>query len=86
MWMRRVSRGLFDVPSSCVDVSGTSGSGFAWGSGFADGSEGGGVAGWPLVAMFAGLCRAVRWNRIQCQVQRKICSGSIWFRDRGRRN
>ena len=66
MWMRRVSRGLFDVPSSCVDVSGTSGSGFAWGSGFADGSEGGGVAGWPLVAILALSCDGIGGRQTRC--------------------
>ena len=50
-WIRRASRGRFDVPSSWAEVSGTEGSFGLRASGFMDGSEGGGVAGWPLVAM-----------------------------------
>lgn len=55
-WIRRASRGLLVRPSSCADVRGTSPSFLmvADSAGLEDGSEGGGVAGWPLVVAMMG--------------------------------
>ena len=51
MWMRRASRGRLLSPESVRDVRGMSDAGgrvAGCGGALAAGSEGGGVAGWPL--------------------------------------